>query len=162
MGLLADALDMLADAGVYGVALGVAGRGPLAKARAAATSGFLQLGPGRPGCGRGGPRAWIRESEPWSLVMVASRLLALAANSTCLWLLRRHRHGEVHMRASFIFSATDVQANLGVIAAGLLVFLTGWGLFDLLIGLLICGLVVRGGLRILREARAARAPVPAR
>jgi hypothetical protein len=44
MGLVADSLDMLADAGVYGVALGVTGRGPLAKARAAATSGVLQLG----------------------------------------------------------------------------------------------------------------------
>jgi Co/Zn/Cd efflux system component len=61
----------------------------------------------------------------------------------------------VHLRASYIFSTTDVQANLGVIAAGLLVYFTGWGPFDLIIGLLICGLVVRGGLRILREARAA-------
>ena len=159
MGLVADALDMLADAGVYGVALWVTGRGPLAKARAAATSGLLQLGLAGLAVVEVARRAWLQESNPSSLVMIAISLLALGANATCLWLLRKHRHGDVHMRASFIFSTTDVQANVGVIAAGLLVFFTGWGLFDLVIGLAICGLVVRGGLRILSEARAARAAV---
>ena len=89
--------------------------------------------------------------------MIGISVLALVGNAACVWLLRRHRGGEVHLRASYIFSTTDVQANLGVIAAGLLVLFTGWGPFDLLIGLLICGLVVRGGVRILREARAAHA-----
>lgn len=157
MGLVADSLDMLADAGVYGVALGVTGRGPVAKARAAATSGLLQLGLAGLAVGEVARRAWLRGAEPLSLVMIAVSTLALVANATCLGLLRRHRHGDVHLRASYIFSATDVQANLGVIAAGLLVLLTGWGLFDLVIGLLICGFVVRGGVRILREARAALA-----
>jgi Co/Zn/Cd efflux system component len=61
------------------------------------------------------------------------------------------------MRASWIFSTTDVQANLGVILAGLLVAWTGSPLPDLLIGLLVSGIVVRGGIRILRAAQEARA-----
>lgn len=155
MGLVADSLDMLADAGVYGVALGVTGRGPLAKARAATTSGVLQLSLAGLAVVEVARRAWIGHAEPLSLVMIGISVLALAGNAACVWLLRKHRRGEVHLRASYIFSTTDVQANLGVIAAGLLVYFTGWGPFDLIIGLLICGLVVRGGLRILREARAA-------
>jgi Co/Zn/Cd efflux system component len=161
MGLVADSLDMLADAGVYGIALWVSGRGPLAKARAAASSGVLQLALAGLALLEVARRAWLQESEPLALVMVAVSLLALGANTACLWLLWKHRQGEVHMRASVIFSTTDVQANLGVITAGLLVFFTGWGFFDLVIGLAICGLVVRGGVRILREARAAHAAATA-
>jgi Co/Zn/Cd efflux system component len=84
--------------------------------------------------------------------------VALCANTVCLMLLRKHRHGGIHMRASWIFTATDVQANIGVILAGVLVRLTGSPWPDLLIGLVVCGLVVQGGVRILRQVRPASAP----
>ena len=59
------------------------------------------------------------------------------------------------MRASWIFSTNDVLANLGVILSGILVAVTASHIPDLVIGLLISALVVRGGLAILREAKAA-------
>ena len=85
--------------------------------------------------------------------MIAVGTLALVANLTCLALLAKHRDGEVHMRASWIFSVNDVLANLGVIAGGLLVSVTGSRWPDLVIGAAITLLVLRGGLRILRETR---------
>lgn len=154
MGLIADSLDMLADAGVYGIALFAVGASPLAKARAAAASGVLQLG-------LAGlvflevARKSIHGSEPVSSLMIGVSFVALAANVACLYLLRKHRHGEVHMRASWIFSTTDVQANVGVIIAGVLVFLTGSSAPDLIIGALVSAIVARGGLHILRAAQAA-------
>ena len=57
------------------------------------------------------------------------------------------------MRATWIFSATDVQANAGVIVAGLLVKITDSSIPDLAIGLAVCLLVIRGGVRILKEAQ---------
>lgn len=42
-GLIADALDMLADAGVYGIALYAVGRSARGKHHAAMTSGVLQM-----------------------------------------------------------------------------------------------------------------------
>jgi Co/Zn/Cd efflux system component len=45
-------------------------------------------------------------------------LVALTAKVVCLVLITRHRQGEVHMRASWIFSKNDVIANLGVTVAG--------------------------------------------
>jgi Co/Zn/Cd efflux system component len=54
------------------------------------------------------------------------------------------------MEASAIFSANDVLANLGVMAAGALVAATGSALPDLVIGLGIAALVLRGAVRILR------------
>jgi Co/Zn/Cd efflux system component len=78
---------------------------------------------------------------------------AAVANVLCLLLVRRHRRGGVHMRASLIFSTNDTLANLGVILAGFLVASTGSPIPDLLIGTGISLLVLQGGLRILREAR---------
>ena len=153
MGLIADSLDMLADAGVYAIALLAVGSSPQHKARAAAASGFLQLGLASLVLVEVG-RKWILGSEPTSGVMIGVSLVALAANVACLYLLRQHRHGEVHMRAAWIFSTTDVQANVGVIVAGALVSLTGSSVPDLIIGALVCGVVFRGGTRILRAALA--------
>lgn len=154
MGLIADSLDMLADAGVYGIALLAVGSSPVRKAQAAAASGCLQLALAAMVLVEVG-RKVLHGSEPVSGLMIGVSVVALAANVACLYLLRKHRHGEVHMRASWIFSTTDVQANVGVIIAGVLVGLTASATPDLIIGVLVCGIVVRGGIRILREAQAA-------
>jgi Co/Zn/Cd efflux system component len=61
------------------------------------------------------------------------------------------------MRGALIFSTTDVQVNIGVMVAGLLVMSTGSAWPDLVIGAAVCALVVRGGVRILREAKASYA-----
>jgi Co/Zn/Cd efflux system component len=156
MGLIADSLDMLADAGVYTAALLAVGSTTRRKTHAAAVSGIIQLALAA-GVAFEVARRAVQGSEPVSALMISVSVLALSANAACLVLLHKHREGEIHMRASWIFSTTDVQANVGVIVAGLLVMLTGSAWPDLLIGLAVCGLVVRGGVRILRQARASYA-----
>lgn len=153
MGLVADSLDMLADAGVYGVALLAVGAGSIRKAHAAAASGCVQLGLACLVLVEV-VRKWFHGSEPSSGLMIGMSAVALVANTACLYLLRKHRHGEVHMRASWIFSTTDVQANVGVIIAGILVSATASSAPDLIVGALVCGIVARGGFRILRDALA--------
>ena len=154
-GLIADSLDMLADAGVYGLSLGAVGGSMTQQRRAAVLSGRLQII----------LAIWVLldvlrrtvvGSEPISALMVGIGALALLANLLCLVLVRRHREGGVHMRASVIFSTNDTLANLGVILAGLLVAWSGSRIPDLLIGTAISLLVLNGGRRILREARASR------
>jgi Co/Zn/Cd efflux system component len=54
------------------------------------------------------------------------------------------------MTASYIFSANDVIANLGVVVAGALVTWTGSRYPDLVIGLIIGVVVLGGARRILR------------
>jgi cation diffusion facilitator family transporter len=151
-GLIADSLDMLADAGVYALSLLAVGRSLSQQRQAALLSGRLQIA----------LAGWVLldvlrrallGSEPISTVMVAIGALALLANLLCLVLVRRHREGGVHMRASVIFSTNDTLANLGVIVAGLLVAWSGSPIPDLLIGAAISLLVLSGGRRILREAR---------
>lgn len=157
-GLIADSLDMLADAFVYGLSLYAVGRAAEREIRAARLSGWFQI---LLACGVAVDvvRRIIFGSEPVSALMMCVGAAALVANIACLMLISRHRAGGVHMRASWIFSTNDVLANLGVIAAGALVWATGLRWFDYAIGLAIFVLVLRGGLAILREARA-EASVP--
>jgi cation diffusion facilitator family transporter len=148
-GLLADGLDMLADALVYGVALYAVGRGPAPKRRAARLCGGLQVALGLSALAEVLRRA-VLGSEPAPPLMVGVSVLALAANVTSLWLVARHREGGVHMKATYICTTNDVLANLGVIVAGGLVAWTGSAIPDLVIGTTIAAVVLRGALRILR------------
>ncbi len=154
-GLLADALDMLADAAVYGIALYAVGRSDRLKGSAARASGLLQIALGL-GVLAEVVRRLVQGSEPLSGVMMAVSFVALIANVACLALIARHREGGVHMRASWIFSANDVIANVGVIVSGGLVMLLVSRLPDLVIGAIIAVVVVRGGVQILAEVREAQ------
>ena len=153
--LLADSLDMLADASVYGIALYAVGRSHRLQAGAATVAGGLQITLGL-GVLVEVVRRSLFASEPVSAAMMAVGALALVANVSCLVLIAKHREGGVHMRASWIFSTNDVIANLGVIIAGGLVMWSDSRLPDLIIGAIIATIVLRGGVRILREAKEAR------
>lgn len=150
-GVMADSLDMLADAMVYGVGLYAVGRAAAIKQRSARWSGVFQIALAA-GIFVDVARRAIWGSEPHSTLMMIIASVALVANAWCLSLLQKHRHGEVHMRASWIFSRSDVIANAGVILAGILVWLTGSRWPDLIVGSVIAAVVVRGGVEILRDA----------
>ena len=59
----------------------------------------------------------------------------------------------MHIRASWIFTKNDALANLGTVIGGVLVSLTKTALPDLVLGLIICAVVVRGGIEIVRNAQ---------
>ncbi len=154
-GLLADSLDMFADATVYGGALYAIGRSARLHSWAATGSGIVQIMLGV-GVMVEVVRRFIYGSDPVSSLMIVVGVFALMANVVCLLLLAKHRKGGVHMRASWIFSTNDVIANMGVILSGVLVMYFGNRFPDLLVGGVISAAVIFGGLRILREVRKER------
>jgi len=156
MGLIADSLDMLADATVYGIGLYAVGRAAQTKIHAASLSGVFQVLLAV-GVAVEVARRLLFGSEPEALFMIAVSIVALLANVVCLALIAKHKDGEVHMRASWIFSKNDVIANVGVIVAGVLVHFFASPLPDLVIGALISFVVLRGGLAIVADARAENA-----
>ncbi|WP_114418939.1 cation transporter [Marinospirillum perlucidum] len=151
-GLIADSLDMLADATVYGLSLYAVGKGIVKQAKAARVSGYLQIILGL-GVLFEVIRRMLLGSEPQSILIIIVGALALLANVLCLLLIYKHREGGVHMRASWIFSANDVIANLGVVLSGALVFVVGNRYPDLIVGTVISILVIRGGIKILKDAK---------
>jgi len=152
MGLIADSLDMLADATVYAISLYAVGKSARHKITTAAMSGIFQVVLGLSLMAEIG-RRFYAGSDPDPLLMVGISMLALIANVTCLSLISKHRDGEIHMRASWIFSKNDVIANSGVILAGGLVQILNSRWPDLLIGIVIVLVVIRGGNTIITEAR---------
>jgi cation diffusion facilitator family transporter len=151
-GLLADALDMLSDATAYAIALLAIGRSALFKIRAATLSGGILLVLGLGVLFEVGRRL-IYGAEPLSEWMIGTAILSLVVNLTVLRLLAPMRSGEVHLRATWLFTRADVVANLGVIFAGLLILWLGVPYPDYAIGTLIGLYVVKEAVEILRDAR---------
>lgn len=148
IGLVADGLDMLADAFVYTLALLAVGSAASRKRQVAKISGNLQFLLAVLGFAEVLRRFFFPESIPDFTGMMLVSVLALAGNAACLVLLQRSRSREAHMQASLIFTSNDVLVNLGVILAGALVWWTHTALPDLIIGTLVFVLVLRGALAI--------------
>ena len=153
--LIADALDMLADASAYAIGLGAVGRSARFKAGAATLSGGLLLFFEILVVLDVVRRALVG-SEPESVVMIAVAFVSFLVNANVLRLLGRYRQGEVHLRATWIFTRVDVIANIGVMISGLLVLLTGSRFPDLLVGGGIRIYVIKEAIEILSQAREAR------
>ncbi|MFQ3627669.1 MAG: cation diffusion facilitator family transporter [Cyanobacteriota bacterium] len=154
--LIADSLDMLADASVYAISFYAVGKSAHRKNRAATLSGIFQISLAVMVV-VDVIRRFFGGSSPEPDWMMAVALLALIANSYSLYLLSKHRQGEVHMRASWIFTQNDVIANFSVIMAGLLVTLFNSRFPDLIVGFGIASLVIWGGISIIQDAQRDRA-----
>ena len=150
MGLVADSLDMLADAAVYGLSLWAVGAAISRKKKVAALSGYIQLALAGIGLTEVIRRFIGVEEIPDFRMMIGVSVLALIANSVCFYLLQKSKSKEAHMKASMIFTSNDVIINTGVILAGILVLLTQSKYPDLIVGALVFLVVVRGSIRILK------------
>lgn len=154
MGLVADSLDMLADAVVYGLSLLAVGAAVARKKGIAKAAGYFQILLAILGFSEVLRRFFGAEQMPDFTTMIVVSALALLANSACLYLLQRTRgKEEAHMQASLIFTSNDVLINLGVILAGVLVRALDSNKPDLIIGTLVFVFVLRGARRILKLAQ---------
>lgn len=154
-GLLGVALDNLSDTGVYVVSLYAVGRTVIAKAFAARLSGMLLIVLALALLVEA-IRRFIMGSEPIGIAMSVTAAANAATNLFALRLLRPHRERGVHQKATWIFTTNDMVANVGLIASGAAVMVFNSPLPDLLIGLVVVGIVLKGGWEILEQAREAR------
>jgi cation diffusion facilitator family transporter len=151
--LLADSLDMLGDALVYGFSLYVVARNDAWKAGSAfLKSGVMALF----GVFVSGQAVYklLYPVTPQFETIGLIGLLALAANGVCLALLWRHRAEDVNMRSVWLCSRNDIIANASVLvaAAGVWVTATQWP--DLIVGLGIAVLFLRSAVHVFRDAAA--------
>ena len=150
--LLADSVDMLGDAIIYGFSLYVVGRGSVWQGRAALMKGLIMAAFGV------GVLVQVAFKVAHGLVPTAEVMgvvgvLVLAANAYCLLLLWRHRDDDINMRSSWVCSRNDVIGNAGVLLAAAGVTLTGSAWPDIVIGLLVAGVFCLSAILILRDVR---------
>lgn len=151
--LLADSLDMLGDALVYGFSLYVIARDARMKAVAALLKGGIMALFGLFVLGQAVYKIAVPQL-PAHETIGAIGLLALAANAVCLALLWRHRADDINMRSVWLCSRNDIIANVSVLGAAAGVWLTASGWPDIAVGLALAALFLRSATGVLREARA--------
>lgn len=154
MGLVADSLDMLADAFVYGISLLAVGAAVTRKKSIAKTAGWFQVILAVIGFVEVTRRFVSGDALPDFSTMIIVSIFALIANGICLYLLQKSSSKEeAHMKASLIFTSNDIIINLGVIIAGTLVYVTNTRFPDLVIGSIVFVLVLQGAFRILKLSK---------
>jgi cation diffusion facilitator family transporter len=149
--LLADSLDMLGDALVYGVSLYVVQRSQREKAMAAMLKGVVMALFGIFVLARI-VYAVVFPAPPDSVLMGGVGVLALLANTACLALLFRHRSEDINMRSIWLCSRNDIIANAGVLVAAVAVWVVGSPWPDVAIGIAIAALFPRSSWYVLRES----------
>lgn len=153
MGLIADSLDMLADAIVYALSLFAVGASISRKKKVAGISGYLQMGLALLGFVEVIRRFFSSSETPLFQWMIIVSVFALAGNLISLWLINKAKSDEAHMQASAIFTSNDIIVNGGVIVAGILVYFLDSKWPDLIIGGIVFSFVMRGAVRILKLSK---------
>ncbi|WP_122465781.1 cation transporter [Brevundimonas lutea] len=149
--LLANAVDNGADSVVYLISFLAVGRALSWKRGAARLSGVLLL-LFAAGVVIDVGRRWYFGAEPVGWTMMGLALVAAIVNLICLMLLNRVTSDDVNMEAAETFSLNDFAANGGILVAGGLVLWLDQAWPDLVVGLLVAALAIKGGVKILRNA----------
>ncbi len=149
--LLANAVDNGADSVVYLISFLAVGRALAWKRSAARLSGVLLL-LFAAGVVIDVGRRWWFGAEPVGWTMMVLALVAAVVNLVCLFLLKRVTSDDVNMEAAETFSLNDFAANGGILVAGGLVLWLDQTWPDLVVGLLVAALAIKGGVEILQNA----------
>ncbi|MDO8610473.1 MAG: cation diffusion facilitator family transporter [bacterium] len=148
--LLADSLDMLGDALVYGISLFVINRPSNIRAKASLIKGFLMLLLGSFVVYKSILKI-ITPTIPQAETITLLGIFALVANLVSFLLLMKRRKEDINIRSAWICSRNDVIANIAVIGAGTLVsfFNSAWP--DILVGLGISVLIIQSSVQVIIE-----------
>lgn len=151
--LIANGVDNLSDTAVYALSLVALSHGSTWKTRAAMASGIMLL-IFAAGILLDVGRRFIQGSEPIGPTMMVMSAVAGVVNYVCLRLLQRLKNPDVNLRAATTFSFNDFISNGGILMAGALVLWLGKNWPDLVVGLATALIAIKGGIEILRDARA--------
>jgi cobalt-zinc-cadmium efflux system protein len=94
------------------------------------------------------------QSEPTvnSPLMLIVAGIGLAANVVGLYLLRRGNRKNINIKAAFWHIIGDTMSSVGVIAAAIIIQLTGWTLADPILAVVIGLVILWGAVRIVKES----------
>ena len=85
-----------------------------------------------------------------TMMIVAT--IGVLVNATTAWLFASGRKDDLNLRGAFMHMAADALVSLGVVAAGLVIAVTGWLWLDPVVSLAINAAIVWGTWGLLRDA----------
>jgi cobalt-zinc-cadmium efflux system protein len=75
----------------------------------------------------------------------------LIGNLLMAWLLHGE-HNDLNVRSAWLHVVGDTLSSVGVIAAGIIIYFTGWGLIDPIISAAVCIMILISGVRVVKDA----------
>ena len=149
--ILADSLDMLGDALVYGLSLWSLQKSFEWRGKVSRLKGFIMAA-----------LALIVISESiWKIfspvetdgsIMLGIGALALVINLICFALLNKHKKDGINLRSAWVCSRNDLLANTGVIVGGVLVMVTSSKWPDIILALGIGLYVLKSAIEVIRNS----------
>jgi cobalt-zinc-cadmium efflux system protein len=88
------------------------------------------------------------KSVPMFIIAIIGLVMNLLAASA----LHQHSHDDLNVRSAFLHVVGDAAISIGVIAAGIAIYFTGWIILDPIISIIIGCTIFWGAWRILRES----------
>ncbi|MFN8370386.1 MAG: cation diffusion facilitator family transporter [Bacteriovoracaceae bacterium] len=149
--LMADSLDMLGDAFVYGVSIYAIQKGVRWTNGISLLKGILMTLFGLVVVGEAFYR-FFNPNFPTAETMGIVATIALIANIICAVLLLRHRNDDINMRSTWLCSRNDAIANVGIILAAFSVAYFKSKYPDLILGIVIAILVLKSSYTVIRES----------
>ena len=86
-------------------------------------------------------------------VMLSFAALGLAGNLAIVFILG-HGHKDLTLRSVWLHVLGDTLSSAGVIVSGIVIYFTGWTYADPVAGTLIGGIIIWGGVRLVRDTMA--------
>jgi cobalt-zinc-cadmium efflux system protein len=95
----------------------------------------------------------LAEPEPVAeITVIIVAAVGIVVNGITAWFFASGRHGDINVKGAFLHMAADAAVSGGVVAAGLVMLLTGWLWLDPLVSLVIAAVIVCGTWSLLRDA----------
>ena len=150
--LLADSMDFIGDSFSYAITIYALQKHLHIRARVAIIKASLMLLVAA-GVLVHGIFNFMAQAVPEYITMGWVGILALIANATSALLLYQSRSRDSNMRSVWLCSRNDMLANIMILLAAYLVFVTGSLLPDLLVALGIAYLGSSSAIKIIRHAK---------
>lgn len=99
--------------------------------------------------------AWQRFFEPPEVhapLMLGIASIGLAANLIGMFLLRGVSHHSLNIKGALWHIIGDTISSVGVITGGIIIAITGWGIVDPIIAVVIGCIILWGAVRLVRES----------
>lgn len=152
--LFADSIDFLEDASVNGIILLALGWGVVWRRRVGMALAGILLVPGITTAWTALQKFGDLASVPEPTSLTWTGIGAMLINFGCAWLLVRYRHhGSGLIKAAFLSARNDVLANIAIVVAGGLTFVTMSVWPDLVVGIGILVLNAGAAYEVWQEAR---------
>jgi len=95
---------------------------------------------------------FLSPPEVKTTLMLVVASVGLCANLAGIFLLRKHSHRSLNVKAAFLHVLGDTISSIGVIIGGIIMAVTGWGIVDPIIAVLIGCIILWGAVRLVRES----------